>query len=305
MSISVIIPAFKARKFLADCLTSIGEQTLLPDEVLVIDDCSPESIDDIIESFSTKEGYPFLRLLKHQVNKGQAAARNTGIKESKSNWLAFIDCDDLWAPNHLESVLKTAEKSGADLVFTPAILFDSDSHDPDNYRLRPLSEDEKNIRPLSLLNRCFIVISSSMIRSEPIRKLDGFNEHPLMRGVEDLDLFMRLLESGAKFRMDPAATLFYRKHPESATGTRGYLAKQSVYVTRKHISHVKGRLTEKLSILTHTYWRTAIQLWLIKAPDRVIWLVRAVLRSLWNPYQFLRWSYRFTRSIRRNSCNNL
>jgi glycosyltransferase involved in cell wall biosynthesis len=305
MPISVIIPAYKARKYLPDCLESIGKQTLQPSEVLVIDDASPEPIDDIVRDFSNRSGYPPIRLIKHEVNRGQAAGRNTGMKAASGDWLAFIDCDDMWVPNHLESVIATANESGADLVFCPAILFSSDPHDPSNYRLRPLTEDEIALRPISILNRCFIVISSSVIRAEALRMAGNFDEDPMMRGVEDLDLYMRMLRTGAKFHMDPEATLYYRKHPGSATETTGYLAKQSVHVTQTHIGSVEGSRSEKLYLLIHTRWRTAIQLWLIKSPDRVSWLLSAIRQSLWNPYQCVRWTYRFFRSLYRNSSRNL
>jgi glycosyltransferase involved in cell wall biosynthesis len=303
--ISVIIPAYKARKYLPDCLDSVCRQTLLPDEILVIDDASPESIDDIIQSFARRKDCPPVRLIKHATNRGQAAGRNTGIKESSSEWLAFLDCDDMWAPNHLESVMHTATQTGADLVFCPAILFDKDPHDPNNYRLRPLTEDETSLRPLSILNRCFIVISSSVIRADAIRAAGGFDEDPMMRGVEDLDLFMRMFRAGAKFHMDPEGTLYYRKHPGSATETTGYLARQSVHVTKAHIGNVAGSTTEKRTILMQTYWRSAIQLWLIKSPDKVSWVRTALLHSLWNPYQCLRWTYRFSRAVLRNSSRGL
>lgn len=303
--ISVIIPAYKARKFLPDCLNSIGAQTLQPAEVLIIDDASPEPIDDIVGEFAGREGYPPIRLIKHETNRGQAAGRNTGIRESKSDWLAFIDCDDMWAPNHLESVMAAATESGADLVFCPAILFSSDPHDPSNYRLRPLTADETALRPISILNRCFIVISSSVIRKESLLSSGGFDEDPMMRGVEDLDLFMRMLRNGANFHMETEATLYYRKHSESATETTGYLARQGVHVTQTHLGTVEGSRAEKRTILMQVYWRSAVQLWLVKSPDRVSWLLSALRHSLWNPYQFIRWSYRFIRSLHRNSCRNL
>ncbi len=301
MPISVIIPAYKARKYLAEALESIGKQTLPAAEVIVVDDKSPDPVDDIIDDFAKRPGYPPLRLIKHETNRGQAAGRNTGMKAASGEWLAFLDCDDMWAPNHLESVMGAATKTGADLVFCPAILFDSDPHSPENYRLRPLTVDESALRPISILNRCFIVISSSVIRAEATRSIGGFDEDPMMRGVEDLDLFMRMLGKGAKFHMDPEATLYYRKHPGSATETTGYLARQSVHVTKTHLATLEGSQREKQTILMQTFWRSAAQLWLVKAPDRISWLLSAIRHSLWNPYQCLRWFYRFLRAIHRQS----
>lgn len=303
--ISVIIPAYKARKYLPDCLESIGKQTLQPKEILVIDDASPEPVDDIINEFSSKPGYPPLRLIKHEINRGQAAGRNTGMKAASGGWLAFIDCDDMWAPRHLESLMSLAETSGADLAFSPAVLFDADPYDPQNYTLRPLNEDEAALRPFALLNRCFIITSSTLIRKEQLANVNGFDEDQGLRGVEDLDCFMRLLEAGAKFSMSQHATLHYRKHPESATGTPGYLTRQCVKLLYRHINSVEGTKREKSELIMQTHWHCAISLWLVKAHDRNHWLCTAVKKSLPYPQSLLRWAYRFLRAVMKKSGANL
>lgn len=295
--ISVIIPAYKARKYLPECLESIGLQTLRPAEILVIDDASPEAIDDIVSSFAARPSYPPIRLIKHEVNRGQAAGRNTGMNASTSEWLAFIDCDDMWAPTHLESVMCAIRETDADLGFCPAILFKHDVYDPQNYRLRPLTPDEQTITPLSLLNRCFVITSSVVLRSTTLGGVGGFDESPSIRGTEDLDCFMKLLRAGTRFQMAQEATLYYRKHPESATGTMGYLARQDVYVKERHIDWPSGSRREKRIIMIEAYWRAATELWLSDAPDRMHWLFMAWTTSIFRPILALRWFARFLRPV--------
>ena len=288
MNISVIIPAYKARKFLPDCLESIGRQTLAAAEVLVIDDASPEPIDDIVKSFATIVGYPQIRLLKHEVNRGQAAGRNTGMNAASGDWLAFIDCDDIWASNHLESVFKSVQHANADLGFCPAILFKENPYRTDNFCLGPENEDEKLMRPLSFLNRCFIITSSTIIKKKSLIQIGGFDESPGLRGVEDLDCFLRLLKDGAGFTMASQPTLYYRKHSGSATGTVGYLARQDITVKTKHMEWVDGHPSDKRRIISESYWRAAMQLWSAQAPDRFLWVLKAILHSFWNPYFLLK-----------------
>lgn len=295
--ISVIIPAYMARKFLPACLESIGQQSLQPAEVLVIDDASPEPIDDIIEEFENREGYPPIRLIKHEVNRGQAAGRNTGMKASKGDWLAFIDCDDMWAPRHLESLLATLDQTHADLGFCPAILFTNDPHDPSNYILRPQNADEEAIRPLALVNRCFIITSSTVIRASALENIGGFDEREEIRGVEDLDCFMRLLKAGHTFCMASDPTLYYRKHPASATGVLGHLARQDVRVRSSHVKWVSGGFYEKREILLNTYWRAANQLWAINAVDRWKWLLLAIISSIPSPCMGTRRACRFIMNL--------
>ena len=199
MSISVIISCYNARDFLPECLESIGSQSLPPKEILVVDDASPEPVDDIISSFSSRPGYPSIRLIKHEVNRGQAAGRNTGIRASDSEWLAFIDSDDVWLPDHLEQAMATLDATGADLAFCPATIFENDIHENTPFIERPMTSEEISLAPFALLKRCFIIMSSVVARATAIREIGGFDEDERMRAVEDLDCFMKLLKNDAMF----------------------------------------------------------------------------------------------------------
>lgn len=253
MSVSVVIPAYKARRFLPDCLESIGRQTRQVAEVLVIDDVSPEPVDDIIEGYAARDGYPPIRLIRHEVNRGQAAGRNTGAAASDSQYIAFVDCDDIWAPGHIESALSTLER-GADLCFCPASLFEKQPGDL-GFIEGPMTQAEESLDPLALLKRCFIIMSSVVVRRGLFEKLGGFDEDSRMRAVEDLDFFMRALEGGARFAMAPDATLHYRKHASSATGQPTRMAFQRGHVTATHAHRFGGRWFANQSLVSRVWWR--------------------------------------------------
>ena len=253
-SISVIIPAYKARLFLPECLESVARQTHPPAEVLVIDDASPEPVDDIVAEFAVKQGFPPIRLIRHDVNRGQAAARNTGIRASSGDLLAFIDCDDVWAPGHLEQAVNAIEARDLDLAFCPAMIFQHSIEEPTGFVERPMSAAEKAMEPLALLDRCFIIMSSVVAKSGVIRDAGGFDESAQMRAVEDLDLFMKMLRRGQRFGMAEETTLFYRKHAESATGRPAYMAYQSAHVREVHVWHVSGNFFRKCSIVARRWW---------------------------------------------------
>jgi len=295
MGISVIIPAYKARKYLPECLESISHQTLAPTEVLVIDDSSPEPVDVIVAAFSANPENPPIRLLRHKVNLGQAAGRNTGIKASDSEWFAFIDCDDVWAPDHLEQAMATLKKSGADLAFCPATIFDQDINCPLGFTERPMTPEEEAISPLALLGRCFIIMSSVVARPSAIRAFGGFEEDNRMRAVEDLDCFMKLLKAGAKFSMSERPTLFYRKHPESATCTKGYMVRQTVHVTEQHIGWIEASSAAKRRLLGDVCWRASILTSQLNAKDRRDWLIKALRVSALNPILLGKWMARYVK----------
>lgn len=94
--VSVVIPFYSGSVWLEEAILSALSQTYRPYEVIVVNDGSKENIDSIIEKYSKKVKFIF------QENKGAAAARNKGMRESKGDIVAFLDSDDLWDKKKLE-----------------------------------------------------------------------------------------------------------------------------------------------------------------------------------------------------------
>jgi glycosyltransferase involved in cell wall biosynthesis len=103
-SVSVIIPAYNGARFIAETLRTILGQTLPPAEVIVVDDGSTDNTMSVVEQFGSSV------ILLHTENRGACAARNTGAANSKGNWLAFCDSDDLWLPAKLEKQIRLANE---------------------------------------------------------------------------------------------------------------------------------------------------------------------------------------------------
>lgn len=97
-TISIIVPVYKAEKYLSKCIESILNQTYKDFELILIDDGSPDNSGQICDEFANKDNRI---VVIHQENKGVSAARNAGIKISKGVWLTFIDADDYIETNHL------------------------------------------------------------------------------------------------------------------------------------------------------------------------------------------------------------
>ena len=95
MKISVIIPTYNRYEFLKRALNSVYAQTFLPSEVIVVDDGSTDNTSHIQLDF------PKIKYI-YQKNSGVSSARNTGIKNATSDWIAFLDSDDTWLESKLE-----------------------------------------------------------------------------------------------------------------------------------------------------------------------------------------------------------
>lgn len=95
-SISVIIPSYNSTNFIGATLDSVLSQSVVPDEIIVVDD---GSTDDSV--LYIQKNYPTVKVIQ-QTNGGPSKARNTGIKNATSNYIAFLDADDYWAETKVE-----------------------------------------------------------------------------------------------------------------------------------------------------------------------------------------------------------
>lgn len=111
--ISIIIPSYNSQKYIAKCLESILNQTYKNLEIIIIDDCSTDKSLEKIKIFQEDDR---IILLKNQINLGQSAARNTGIKKAKGKYISFIDADDFVDVDFYEKLLKKAKETNADIT---------------------------------------------------------------------------------------------------------------------------------------------------------------------------------------------
>lgn len=113
IAVSVVIPIYNSAPFLRKCLDSVACQTFKDFEVLMIDDGSTDSSEEIAREFAEKhENFKVFT----QENKGVSCARNEGIRRARGEYLAFIDSDDFVSPDFLQSLYNLAVRSGAPIA---------------------------------------------------------------------------------------------------------------------------------------------------------------------------------------------
>jgi len=101
-SISVILPTFNASKTITRAIDSILHQTTLPDQIILIDDCSSDSTVHLIHSHPQLQNFSNKLILATPTNSGPGIARNLGWDHASSEFVAFLDADDVWHPQKLE-----------------------------------------------------------------------------------------------------------------------------------------------------------------------------------------------------------
>jgi glycosyltransferase involved in cell wall biosynthesis len=188
LNVSVVIAAYNYASGIGRAIQSVLNQTLRVDEIVVVDDGSYDGTAEVVESY----GAPVICI--RQANQGPSGAYNTGIQHAKNEWIAFLDQDDEWFPNHIENAYKTICKQphivwyyggferrseNGMLVYTSCVE-DSFVHDGiiDNYFLAEAKA------PITW------TVSSMVVRKSVLHEAGLFNTE-LVRG-NDLDLWFRI-----------------------------------------------------------------------------------------------------------------
>ena len=110
--IEVVIPAYNAGSFLRETLLSVAGQTLLPDVVTLVDDSSTDDTVAVAKACAEElAGRLTIRVIPNAGPRGPSAGRNTAIRQSRAEWIALLDSDDLLAPNHHVTLLDAAQSA--------------------------------------------------------------------------------------------------------------------------------------------------------------------------------------------------
>ena len=120
MSVAVIIPLYNGTKWIEEALDSVLAQDMPPNEIIVVDDGSTDSSPELVRSYSGVE------LLKND-GKGSSVARNMGLQHTDSEYVAFLDQDDVWHPKHLKNLYKILyQNPKVNTVFSEASCFENE-----------------------------------------------------------------------------------------------------------------------------------------------------------------------------------
>jgi glycosyltransferase involved in cell wall biosynthesis len=112
--VSVIVPIFNTRRFLATCLRSIAEQSLADIEIICVDDGSTDGSGEVVAALAAAD--PRIVLLRHEGNRGLGAARNTGVRAARADYIAAVDSDDYIDPAMLKALHDAAIAGDFDVV---------------------------------------------------------------------------------------------------------------------------------------------------------------------------------------------
>jgi glycosyltransferase involved in cell wall biosynthesis len=190
-TISVVMPSYNTATLIAASLDSALQQSFQNIEIIVVNDGSPDAAE------LEKVLAPYLHKIVYieQSNKRAAGARNTAIRQARGEFLAFLDSDDVWLPDHLELQMKLfAEDPALDLVYSNCLAF-SDPTRSHTFMDRCPSSGPASFAALAV-ERCQIPISTVVARKSALLRAGLFDES-LMR-CDDYDMWLRTAFHGAR-----------------------------------------------------------------------------------------------------------
>jgi glycosyltransferase involved in cell wall biosynthesis len=229
--ISICIPAFRAERYLAATLASVRHQTYPLWELIVVEDGSCDGTRGLVSDLAASVPQR-VRYLHHAENRGLPATRNTGIAAADAPWVALLDSDDLWTPDHLESLAAIARSQEADLIHAGSRLFQSDTGQ--DLGLRAPTPAMLASFPRSLFTGDYIIQPASVLLRQALwARVGGFD--PAFRYVEDRDMWLRCARAGARFYYTGRATCRYRKHGAALSTHAAAMAEATGAVFDKHL----------------------------------------------------------------------
>ncbi|KYC40588.1 glucosyl transferase [Scytonema hofmannii PCC 7110] len=214
-TVSIIIPVFKAEKYIAATVQSALDQTYKNIEILIIDDGSPDRSIEICQQFTD----PRIKIIRQQ-NRGLPGARNTGIRHATGDYLTLLDADDLWLPEKLEKHVQHLENSPRVGVSFSRSAFIDDNGKPLGIYQMPQIE---GITPAIVLCRNPISNGSAAVIRREVFEAIKFQDN-LYGTVEDFYFDERSRHTNADstdvecwFRMSVKSNLQIEGIPEALT----------------------------------------------------------------------------------------
>jgi glycosyltransferase involved in cell wall biosynthesis len=210
-SVSIITPAYDISRYISETLDSVLAQTFTDFEIILINDGSPDTVE-----FETAIGpYTDDVVYLKQPNAGAGAARNVAIGHARGEFLAFLDGDDVWLPDFLESQVAFLTESRYDMVYCDAALFGMPAVEGRTFMQTAPSDGVVTFN--SILDfSCNVITSGTVARRQAVVDA-GMFEWERVR-AHDFHLWLRMLKNNSRIGYQRKVLLKYRAHLDSLSG---------------------------------------------------------------------------------------
>lgn len=221
--VSIITPMFNSEAFISETIYSILLQTFPDWELILIDDNSSDNTCQLVQPFIDKN--PKIKLVKNHTNFGAARSRNKGIEIAKGDYITFLDADDLWKPEKLETQLAFIKGNNSDVCYS--------SYDLINEEGERLNKGIKALPVLTyqkLLKSNYVGNLTGMYNAKVLGKIIS----PDLRKRQDWLLWLAAIKKSGKPALGIEESLaFYRVRENSMSSNKFGLLKYNYLVYKK------------------------------------------------------------------------
>lgn len=240
--VSVVLPTFNRARLIGRAIQSILSQNYTNFELIIVDDCSRDNTEKVITSFHDER----IRYIRHEKNKGAVAARNTGIRAARGEYVAFQDSDDEWLPEKLGKQMKVFESAPLDfgVVYTSYWLIDNGTityYPP----LDIVKQTEGNIHDALLVTN-FINTPTAVVKRECFEKAGMFENLPRL---QEWGLWLRISKY-YKFKHINEALINAYRQSDSISRNMDALIVARKYILNKYF----GEISKKPKLLRQHYF---------------------------------------------------
>lgn len=236
--VSVIIPTYNCQDFIVRAIKSVLGQTFQDFELIIIDDGSTDKTKEIVEEFIKKDKR--IKYIYQENSGGPAKPLNTGIKNSKGEYITFLDSDDEWLPKKLEKQLELFESStnkNLGLVSCNALCLEENPQKIlGENKIPNFSSREEAFK--KILRDCFILSESSILtKKEILNRVGFFDEDVRVKGSQDWELYLRVIKNyDFSFLPEPLLKYYFRENNYSIKKIENLKRKIEIfeYIVNKH-----------------------------------------------------------------------
>jgi glycosyltransferase involved in cell wall biosynthesis len=224
--VSIIVPTYNTAQYIGGTLASIFAQTYRNFEVVVVNDGSPDTpvLERVLEPYMDRIIY------LTQENHGLCVARNSAIEASRGEYIAFLDSDDEWEPDYLETQVPILDADPSVAVVYPnALIFGDHPHAG-----RKFMDVCPSVGPVTfqslLTQRCNVFISA-LSRREALVRAGLFDS--TLRSAEDFELWLRVLNTGGRIVYHDKVLVRFRKRRGSLSADPIWMGEHALAVLEK------------------------------------------------------------------------
>lgn len=208
--VSIITPNWNCGKFVSETIRSVLVQTYQNWEMIIVDDSSTDGSCEVMKPLMEADSR--IRLLKNPKNSGAAVSRNYALREAKGRWIAFLDSDDLWAPEKLEKQLEFMCKNGYDFSYTDYVEIDDEGNETGMYISGP-----KRVSKFGMFAFCWLGCLTVMYNRDKV----GLIQIEDIKKNNDYAMWLKVCRKANCYMLrEPLAK--YRRGRTGSISTHGY-----------------------------------------------------------------------------------